>query len=78
MLSIFRRWTLEWQIKVDDKHGEKIALIVIDGLLELQFVPFALCLAPATCQWLMDKAVAGSKWHTCLVSFDDVVCFQLQ
>ncbi|MBS2634167.1 RNA-directed DNA polymerase, partial [Salmonella enterica subsp. enterica serovar 1,4,[5],12:i:-] len=64
-----------WQIEVDERDREKTAFITPDGLFEFKVMPFGLCSAPATFQRVMDTALAGLKWQTCLVYLDDVVVF---
>ena len=64
-----------WQIEVDEKDREKTAFITPDGLYEFQVMPFGLCNAPATFQWMMDLVLADLKWTTCLVYLDDVIVF---
>ena len=36
-------------------------------------MPFGLCNAPATFQWLMDRVLNDLKWTECLVYFADIV-----
>ena len=38
-------------------------------------MPIALCNAPATFQRVMELALAGLQWKTCLAYLDDVLAF---
>ena len=38
-------------------------------------MPFGLCNAPGTFQRLMEFALAGLQWQTCLVCLDDVIVY---
>ena len=58
---------------IDPKDREKTAFCTPDGLFEFNVMPFGLCNAPATFQRLMDTALAGLPWSTCLVYLDDII-----
>ena len=62
-----------WQVKMDPKDREKTAFCTPEGLFEFNMMPFGLCNAPATFQWLMDSILAGLHWRSCLVYIDDIV-----
>ncbi|KAK8781854.1 hypothetical protein V5799_016805 [Amblyomma americanum] len=64
-----------WQIEVDERDREKTAFITPDSLYEFKVLPFGLSSAPATSQRMMDTALAGLKWKTCVVYLYDVVVF---
>ena len=38
-------------------------------------MPFGLCKAPATFQRIMELALSGLQWSTCLIYLDDVILF---
>ena len=38
-------------------------------------MPFGLCNAPSTFEWLMESVLLGLQWQTCLAYLDDVVVF---
>jgi len=48
-----------WQVEVGKKHKEKTAFCTHEGLFEFNVMPFGLCNAPATFQWLMDMVLTG-------------------
>ena len=62
-----------WQVEVDSKDQEKKAFCTPEGLFEFNVMPFGLCNAPATFQWLMDFVLAGLHWRNCLVYINDIV-----
>ena len=61
-----------WQVGVAEKAKEKTAFITQEGLFEFNTMPFGLCNAPATFQWLMNL---GILWTECLVYLDDIIIF---
>ncbi|KRY26579.1 DNA primase large subunit [Trichinella spiralis] len=62
-----------WQVEVAERHREKTAFFTPLGLFQFQF---GLCNAPATFQRLMEKALRGLTWKTCLVYLDDIIVFR--
>ena len=49
------------------KEREKTTFTTPSGLFEFKVIPFGLCNAPATFQWLIDMVLAGMQWKSCLV-----------
>lgn len=62
-----------WQVEVDPGDREKTAFCKPEGLFEFNVMPFGLCNAPASFQWLMDSVLADLHWKDCLVYIDDIV-----
>ena len=62
-----------WQVEVDPGNREKTAFCAPEGLFEFNVMPFGLCNAPATLQWLMDSVLASLHWRDCLVYINDIV-----
>ena len=60
---------------MDIADREKTAFTTRYGLFEFQVMPFGLCNAPGTFQWLMEFVLAGLQWQTCLVYLDDVIVY---
>ena len=52
---------------------EKTVFCTQEGLFEFNVMPFGLCNALATFQRLMDCALAGLQWSSCLVYTDDII-----
>ena len=69
-----------WQVEMDENDRQKTVFCTQEGLFEFKVMPFGLCNAPATFQWLMDLVLTGIQWKSCLVYIDDIVivgkCFQ--
>ena len=63
------------QIPVRESDIPKTAFVTKYGLFEFTTMPFGLCNAPATFQRVMELALAGLQWKTCLVYLDDVLVF---
>ena len=63
------------QIPVREEDIPKTAFVSKYGLFEYLTMPFGLCNAPATFQRVMELALAGLQWKTCLVYLDDVLVF---
>ena len=64
-----------WQVEVDPSDREKTAFATFKGLFEFRVMPFGLTGAPNTFQRLMDSALSGLQFETCLVYLDDIVVF---
>ena len=62
-----------WQVELHPKDKEKTAFVSPFGFYQFQVMPFGLCNAPATFQWLMERVLAGSQWLSCLVYLDDII-----
>lgn len=60
-------------VKEDDIH--KTAFVTKYGLYEFTAMPFGLTNAPATFQRVMELALQGLQWLTCLIYLDDVIVF---
>ena len=63
------------QIPVSEKDIPKTAFVTKYGLFEYVTMPFGLCNATATFQRLMELALSGLQWTSCLVYLDDVIVF---
>ena len=64
-----------WQVEVDSRDREKTEFVTPCELYQFRVMPFGLCNAPATFQWLMEHVLAGLHWTTCLVYLDDIIFF---
>lgn len=64
-----------WQVQVDEGDREKTAFTTPFGLFEWERMPFGLCNAPATFQWLMQRCLGGQLMDTTLVYLDDVIVY---
>ncbi|KRX37856.1 Retrovirus-related Pol polyprotein from transposon 17.6 [Trichinella murrelli] len=64
-----------WQVEVAERDREKTALSPPLGLFQFRVMPFVLCNAPATFHRLMQKALRGPTWKTCLFYLDDIIVF---
>ena len=54
---------------------EKTAFSTHRGLFQFTVMPFGLCNAPGTFERLMEVAMRGLQWTSCLVYLDDIVVF---
>ncbi len=63
------------QIPVREGDIQKTAFITKHGLFQYKTMPFGLCNAPATFQRVMELALRGLQWVTCLIYLDDVIIF---
>ena len=63
------------QVELNPKDKEKTAFVSPFGFYQFQVMPFGLCNAPATFQWLMERVLAGLQWSSCLVYLDDIIVY---
>ena len=63
------------QVPVREEDIPKTAVVTKHGLFEFETMPFGLCNAPATFQRMMEIALSGLQWSTCLIYLDDVLIF---
>lgn len=63
------------QIPVRKEDIPKTAFITKYRLHHFQTMPFGLCNAAATFQRVMEMALRGLQWETCLIYLDDVITF---
>ena len=62
-----------WQVAVHPHDREKTAFTTGDGLYHFNVMPMGLTNAPPTFQRLMELALHGLHWSSCLVYLDDVI-----
>ena len=63
------------QVSVRTQDIPKTAFACKLGLFEYIRMPFGLSGAPSTFQRLMELALAGLTWRSCIVYLDDVICY---
>ena len=63
------------QIPVSKKDIPKTAFVTKHGFYEFNVMSFGLTNAPATFQRVMELALRGLQWSTCLIYLDDVLIF---
>ena len=63
------------QVPVAEKDIPKTAFVTRSGLYEFTTMPFGLCNAPATFERVMELALSGLQWTSCLIYLDDVIVF---
>ena len=63
------------QVPVAEEDIPKTAFVTKYGLFECPYMPFGLSNAPATFQRVMELALQGLQWATCLIYIDDVIVF---
>lgn len=63
------------QVPVADEDIPKTAVITRCGLFEFTKMPFGLTGATATFQRMMELALSGLQWKTCVIFVDDVIVF---
>ena len=64
-----------WQIKMDVVSKQYTTFIGNLGFLECNRMPFMLCNAPATFQWLMQNCMGELNLIYCLIYLDDLIVF---
>ena len=64
-----------WQVGMAPEDREKTAFSTHRGLFQFTVMPFGLCNAPGTFERLMEVAMRGLQWTSCLVYLDDIVVF---
>ena len=65
-----------WQIKMDEVSKQHTTFTVGNlGFFECNRMPFGLCNAPATFQWLMPNCMGELNLIYCLIYLDDLIVF---
>jgi len=64
-----------WQVPVREEDQEKTCFVTRKGVFGFKVLPFGLCNAPSTFQWLVDMTLAGLTWEICLCYLDDLIIF---
>ena len=65
-----------WQIKMDKASKQYTAFTVGNlGFFECNRMPFGLCNAPATFQWLMQNCMGELNLIYCLIYLDNLIVF---
>ena len=64
-----------WQVRLSENAKPKTAFATHSGLFQFAVMPFGLCNAPATFEWLMSQVMRGLHWKRCLVYIDDILVF---
>ena len=65
-----------WQIRMDEALKQYTAFTVGNlGFFECNRMPFGLCNAPATFQWLMQNCMGELNFIYCLIYLDDLIVF---
>ena len=62
-----------WQVEVEEKDRPKTAFTTGSGLYQFTVMPFGLCNAPATFEWLVERVLIGIPWKLCLLYLDDII-----
>jgi hypothetical protein len=62
-----------WQLDVHSEDKEKRAFSTGQGLWQFTAMPFGFCNAPATFERLMETALRGLTYDSCLEYLDDVI-----
>ena len=65
-----------WQIKMDEVSKQYTTFTIGNlGFFECNRMPFGLCNAPATFQWLMQNCMGELNLIYCLIYLDDLIVF---
>ena len=65
-----------WQIKMDEVLKQYTTFTVGNlGFFKCDRMPFGLCNAPATFQWLMQNCMGELNFIYCLIYLDDLIMF---
>ena len=65
-----------WQIKMDEASKQYTTFTVGNlGFFKCDRMPFGLCNAPATFQWLMQNSMGELNFIYCLIYLDDLIMF---
>ncbi len=62
-----------WQVEMDQRDIDKTAFVTRQGLFRFIVMPFGLCNAPATFEWLMELVLKDLNWKICLIYLDDII-----
>src|SRR5437588_709347 len=64
-----------WQVQMHPEDREKTAFITRYSMYEFNVMPFGLCNAPATFQWLMNWVYKNIAWKFVVVYLDDTIIY---
>ena len=65
-----------WQIRMDKVSKQYTTFTVGNlGIFKYDRMPFGLCNAPVTFQWLMQNCMGELKFIYCLIYLDDLIVF---
>lgn len=64
-----------WQIAMDPQSQEKTAFTTPFGHFEFSVMPFGIKNAPSDFQRIMEIALSGLQWKSCIVYIDDILVF---
>ena len=64
-----------WQVSLSPDARCKTAFATHSGLFRFRVMPFGLCNAPATFEWMLDRVLQGLRLSRCLVYLDDIISF---
>ena len=64
-----------WQVPVAIDDRPKTAFVTKRGLYQYKVMPFGLTNAPATFERLMERALQGLQWESCIIYLDDCIAW---